>query len=30
MEEGMECDEADEYFNFNQLGAYVGETTPCF
>jgi len=30
MEDGMECDEADEYFNYNQLGAYVGETTPCF
>jgi hypothetical protein len=30
MEDGIECDEADDYFNYNQLGAYVGQTTPCF
>jgi hypothetical protein len=30
MEDGMEYDEAEDYFNYNQLGAYVGETTPCF
>jgi len=26
----MDVDEALEYYNFNQLGAGVGETTPCF
>jgi hypothetical protein len=30
MEDGMDEEEAEEYFNFNQLGAYVGEMTPCF
>lgn len=30
MESGMTYEEAHEFFNFNQLGAYVGDTTPCF
>jgi hypothetical protein len=29
MEE-MSEDEAEEFFYFNQVGAYVGESTPCF
>lgn len=29
-EEGMDWEEADEFFYFNQIGARVGETTPCF
>lgn len=28
--DGMERDEAAEYFEFNILGAYVGENTPMF
>ena len=28
--EGMTEDEAIEYFEFNVIGAWVGETTPCF
>jgi len=28
--QGLEPEEAMEYFEFNQLGAWVGETTPCF
>jgi hypothetical protein len=28
--DGMEREEADEYMDFNVLGAYVGETTPVF
>jgi hypothetical protein len=28
--EGMSAEEASEWFYFNQVGAYVGETTPCF
>ena len=27
---GMTCDEAVEYHEFNQLGAYVGDHTPAF
>ena len=27
---GMSVDEAQEYFEFNQLGAYMGDRTPCF
>ena len=27
---GLSPEEALEYFEFNQLGAWVGETTPCF
>lgn len=30
MADGMSREEAEEYFEFNQLGAYVGEGTPCF
>jgi hypothetical protein len=28
--EGMDEDEADEFFEFNQAGAWVGQGTPCF
>lgn len=28
--EGMNIDEAEEYFEFNVIGAYVGEYTPYF
>jgi len=28
--DGMELEEAMEYFNFNVVGAYVGEFTPAF
>jgi hypothetical protein len=30
MEEGMSYDEAEEFFEFNQIGAWVGDSTPCF
>jgi len=30
MNDGMTDDEAEEYFEYNQIGAYVGESTPCF
>ena len=30
MANGMEYDEAQEYYEFNMLGAFVGEGTPCF
>ena len=30
LAEDMPYDEANEYFYFNVLGAYVGENTPCF
>ena len=26
----MDWEEADEFFYFNQIRAWVGETTPCF
>lgn len=29
-DDGMERDEAIEFFEYNQLGAWMGETTPCF
>jgi hypothetical protein len=29
-EEGMELEEALDFFYFNQIGSWVGETTPCF
>lgn len=29
-EDGMEYEEAREYYDFNILGAWVGETTPFF
>ena len=28
--DGMSHEEAEEFFSFNTLGAYVGENTPCF
>jgi len=28
--EGMTYEEAVEYYEFNQIGAWVGEGTPCF
>ena len=28
--DGMEYQEAVEFFYFNQIGAWMGETTPCF
>ena len=28
--DGMSSEEADEFFIFNQIGAWVGEATPCF
>jgi hypothetical protein len=30
IEQGMDEDEAEEYFAFNVEGAYVGESTPAF
>lgn len=30
MEDGMEYEEAVEYFDFNIIGSYMGEGTPCF
>ena len=30
MKDGMEYDEALEYFDFNIAGSYVGEQTPIF
>lgn len=30
VRQGMSPDEAQEYFNFNIVGAYVGEHTPAF
>ena len=30
MKDGMTEEEAVEYFEYNQLGAWVGDTTPCF
>lgn len=29
-EQGMSREEADEWFNYNQIGAWVGDGTPCF
>jgi len=28
--DGVSVDEAEEYWAFNQVGAWVGENTPCF
>jgi hypothetical protein len=28
--DGMTEEEAVEYFDFNQIGAWVGDRTPCF
>ena len=30
MKEGMTEEEALEFFEFNQIGAWMGDTTPCF
>jgi hypothetical protein len=30
MEDGMDEEEAYEYYEYNILGAYMGETTPMF
>ena len=30
VSQGMTHDEADEWFEYNQIGAWMGETTPCF
>jgi hypothetical protein len=30
MENDMSYEEAEEFFEYNQIGAYVGESTPCF
>jgi hypothetical protein len=30
MRDGMTWEEAEEYFEFNQMGAWVGDSTPCF
>ena len=28
--DGMTKEEAEEFWSFNQIGAWVGDTTPCF
>ena len=30
IDDGSSYEEAEEYFEYNQIGAYVGEFTPCF
>jgi len=30
MADGMDYEEAQEYYEFNMLGAFMGEGTPCF
>jgi hypothetical protein len=30
VRQGMELDDAEEYFEFNILGSFVGDSTPCF
>lgn len=30
VKQGMSEDEAIEFFEFNQIGAWVGDSTPCF
>ena len=30
MKDGMSEEESIEYFEYNQIGAWVGDTTPCF
>lgn len=30
VSEGMTEEEAEEFYEYNMLGAYVGEETPCF
>lgn len=30
MNDGMSYEEAVEFYEFNQIGAWVGDSTPCF
>lgn len=30
MDDGMGYEEAEEFFEFNQIGAWMGDATPCF
>ena len=30
IDDGMSYDEAEEFFEYNQIGAYIGDSTPCF
>ena len=30
IKDGMTPEEADEFFSFNQIGAWIGVLTPCF
>ena len=30
MASGMDREDAEEFFEFNQIGSFVGEGTPCF
>lgn len=30
MADGMSEEEAEEFWSYNQIGAYVGDSTPCF
>lgn len=30
VKDGLSEDEAEEFFYYNQIGAWCGETTPCF
>jgi hypothetical protein len=30
MDDGLTSEEAVEFFEYNQIGAWVGEKTPCF
>ncbi len=30
MKDGMDYEEAVEFFEFNQIGAWLGDSTPCF
>lgn len=30
MRDGLEWDDAEEYYSVNIVGSYVGEATPCF
>ena len=30
MKDGMDYEEAEEFFEFNKIGAWLGESTPCF
>lgn len=30
MHDGLSPEEAEEFWAFNQIGSYIGESTPCF